>query len=188
MGVVVIWGRNHMIRRATLFILVGLLSTKALATTIDFNVPDQGLPYSEDGFTVTGGDNGIDSMNLFEFGFFPSEEISITHDGGLDFTFNSLQFASDADGRESDGFSLLGFNNGVQVASYGSDLSTTSALFQTVLGNATLIDELRIAGSGFNEESVRWDNISVTAVPLPAAAWLFISAIAGLFGVKRLRT
>jgi len=28
----------------------------------------------------------------------------------------------------------------------------------------------------------------VAEVPLPAAAWLFLSAIAGLFGIKRLRT
>lgn len=30
------------------------------------------------------------------------------------------------------------------------------------------------------------DNISVSQVPLPTAAWLFLSALGGLFGVKRL--
>jgi hypothetical protein len=41
-------------------------------------------------------------------------------------------------------------------------------------------------GAIFDEVFAVWTPAAVSAVPLPAAAWLFISAIAGLAGAKRL--
>ena len=45
---------------------------------------------------------------------------------------------------------------------------------------------MKVTPRGQGGGSLYVDNIAVSTVPLPAAAWLFISAIAGLAGAKRL--
>jgi hypothetical protein len=64
--------------------------------------------------------------------------------------------------------------------------ATTSDIFSVALdvANSDLFTEVTPRGQGGG--SVYVDNIAVSTVPLPAAAWLFISAIAGLAGAKRL--
>jgi hypothetical protein len=41
--------------------------------------------------------------------------------------------------------------------------------------------------SSVETQSGGYDNIVVSAVPIPAAAWLFGSALAGLMGLRRIR-
>ena len=64
--------------------------------------------------------------------------------------------------------------------------ATTSDIFSVALdvANSDLFTEVTPRGQGGG--SVYVDNIAVSTVPLPAAAWLFISAIAGLAGAKRM--
>lgn len=56
-------------------------------------------------------------------------------------------------------------------------LAGLSGLFDTI----RLIDTSSRAG-GFDVDAVR-----ITPVPLPAAAWLFLSALGAVFGIKRLK-
>jgi hypothetical protein len=59
---------------------------------------------------------------------------------------------------------------------------------QTTSGAQSQIDNLAFEGTFFETAalSVSIDPASVSAVPVPASAWLFMSAIAGLIGRKRL--
>ena len=53
-----------------------------------------------------------------------------------------------------------------------------------------LLEENLVGAVGeviFGESSAVFEVTSVTQVPLPAAAWLFLSALAGMFGLKRLK-
>ncbi|MEH6591623.1 MAG: VPLPA-CTERM sorting domain-containing protein [Halioglobus sp.] len=54
-----------------------------------------------------------------------------------------------------------------------------------------LFDEVRITGTTTGgSRNIGWgiDNIQTTVVPLPAAAWLFGSAVLGLGAIKRKRS
>lgn len=113
---------------------------------------------------------------------------------GSDFTFNGLWakkwglppesgdvhdiFGNIIDRLEG---SLSGYNDGVEVWSVNTSLNGS---YQYIAGNNLLIDELRL---GLGNHFVV-DYIQVNAVPVPAAAWLFSSAIIGLgISAKRKR-
>ena len=72
-----------------------------------------------------------------------------------------------------DGFFVQYFANGLlQSAGWSS-------------ANELSINTFDSSGGGNSQVT---GSATISAVPLPAAAWLFLSAIAGLFGIKRLRT
>jgi len=176
--------------RVILVLVSALISAPVFATTIEFDAPDAALPYSEDGFSIELLERPFQFISEEELVFtgFPGSGVSITNDAGLDFRFNSFDVASFSEGSPTDLFSLFGFKDGVQIVDYGTLNTALSTLVHVVTLNTTVIDELRIVGFNFAAGGpARIDNINVTAVPLPAAAWLFISGLAGLFGVKRLR-
>jgi len=60
---------------------------------------------------------------------------------------------------------------------------TGSASFEDIIANVT---ELRIRGEYLNfNDREGLDNVSITAVPVPAAIWLFGSGLVGLIGISR---
>ncbi|MEQ8496041.1 MAG: laminin B domain-containing protein, partial [Gammaproteobacteria bacterium] len=64
--------------------------------------------------------------------------------------------------------------------------AATQADLQTVFG---ALDRLRIRGEYISGSDIgRLDNVSLSAVPLPAAAWLLGPAVAGLYASRRRHT
>jgi hypothetical protein len=104
----------------------------------------------------------------------------------------------------SDSFSLLSFDFGssfgesftslIVVGQYSGGGSVTQNF--SIDGDLTTLETILLSGAFNNLTSVNWlatggqqifslDNISVVAVPIPAAAWLFGSALAGLGWLRR---
>ncbi len=114
-------------------------------------------------------------------------------DEGLLFTFDALvsldyinfdsftSFGGDDFNLTVDGVSVLVDHNG----------NDTSALVTNVPGQFDEYNFNNIVGTNFlfwadgNSDSFRIDRLSVSAVPVPAAAWLFGSALLGMFGFSR---
>jgi hypothetical protein len=88
---------------------------------------------------------------------------------------------------------------GGSFATLGEDVLDTTGLGMDWSGGelSLLIDEawlgqtLQIGftntATNFNGSGVFYDNLNVSAVPVPAAAWLFGSGLLGLVGVARRR-
>ncbi len=96
-----------------------------------------------------------------------------------DFTFNSLwakKWATTPESGNSAGTLsgyIAGYNNGVQVWSINTVLNGS---YQFIGGSTQAIDQLHL-GLGNN---FLVDDITVNAVPVPGAIWLFGSVLAGL--------
>lgn len=177
----------------------------ARAVTIDFGNTPNTFPlttYTEDNFqfTVLSGNQWAianfvgNPPSALVAGFSgpigTGDTISVMQLGGGLFTFASLDFASIADGSQTDGVSLIGFVNGVQTQIY-SNLNTSNDSFQT-LNPLFLapIDELRIVGASQAQASLILDNFVFNAVgaAVPEAgssALLFGVALVGLFLFRR---
>jgi hypothetical protein len=112
---------------------------------------------------------------------------SITDSGGADFTFDGLWAKKWATAKESGGAdslfgTLSGYNNGGQVWSIGTGLNGSYEFYGAQLG---LIDELQLGfGTNFMVDDI---SLNVSAVPAPAAVWLFGTGILGLIGFSKRR-
>lgn len=188
---------------AGLAAMIGAAS--AAPVTIDFDAFAGGTfgpgdSYSEDGYTfdiVSGTSTAIlfpgNGGKSFQYGANSATQVgdtvSITRDDSADFFFLSLDYRSFFNNAQSDEISLIGLLNGVQVASFGNILSSTSAWTTFVNALAgTVIDELQLVGVDPNVQSLLLDNFVFAEVPLPAALPLFLAGLAGLgFAGKRKR-
>ena len=165
-----------------------LLSVSALAqaTTIDFinlggaNYDPFPSPYSQDGYSVTvvSGEWNVAKM----YGDIPNMftntggTVSVTANDSSLFNFTGLDTASSL-------ISFTGLLNGSTVFSE-TYTGSTSWHYQGSLYGNTAIDELLISinQSGLGQNI---DNITVNAVPVPAAVWLFGTGLVALAGVAR---
>jgi hypothetical protein len=114
----------------------------------------------------------------------PSSDDNVTHDEYLDFVFaenvvvDNLWFNNNHDGGflAGDMVTIADLAYGVSKGYAGDDNGIGS--FRVAAG-----DRLRVA---FNNQQFYVSGIEVNAVPVPAAVWLFATALAGLIGCGRL--
>ena len=175
------------------FILVTLLiAGSASAATITFEEFDSGpltshCPLETSGFTISGAEGPCVSLNngsysgnylwTYSSGFY-EETFVLESSSGASFTLSSLDYVGV-------GLELTGYytNGGtVQTSLIGGDWST--AVLDSSWQGLQSVEIFSAAvpyGSGI-------DNIVVSAVPIPAAVWLFGSALAGLGWMRRKQT
>jgi hypothetical protein len=179
--------------------------SQASAVTIDF---DSTLPtyftetavYSEDGFTLTSNtestiiddDNlvraalfapgtGTDSQAMFWGANGSTSTISVSNDLGDIFDLLSLDVSSLFNGAGE--LTLTGLLSGGGSASQVLTL-TSSLTTYNIVGLTNLVGlDISFDGSTY-AAPYDLDNISVNIVPIPAAAWLFVSAL-GVLGWTR---
>ena len=105
----------------------------------------------------------------------------LTNLGGSNFNLNSLDVGEGFDGSPAS-FVITGYlsDGGTLV----SNVVDAGAFTNLVLGWSNLTKvEFQSVGSNFGAI----DNINVNAVPIPAAAWLFGTALIGLVGFSKRR-
>lgn len=112
----------------------------------------------------------------------------ITEETGADFVFSGLYAKKWATAPDSGGTTFLagtleGYNNGILVWSVDTALNGD---FQFFGAQSASIDELRLnMGYHFLVDNLMINEVS--AVPVPAAVWLFGTGLLGLVGVARRR-
>lgn len=143
-------------------VLMGFGATSAIAATV------YELETIGDGFTtiLDGATNGNDRLTFTLIPTSSAPAYEITFEGTI---------GSAGPPR------LLGPDQRTQLATLSNGNPFTLTLTPSAAPAGT--DYLFFFGSFFGGDTVR---LSVAAVPLPAAAWLFISALGGLVGIKRL--
>ena len=191
-------------------------SFSGTVTSLEGPTPGAGSVGSEVSGTITFDDGSLDSdpsneVDIFSSAFGPNAGLPFQG------TFSNGSISASIDDAVGGGLSLID-NPGVDIFNYSigdqtnvlrlsvSDLANPIDLVRPGSGNLTgdagfdlstlLLDSATIRDSGFvflNPDGtfsgqILFDLTSISQVPLPAAAWLFLSAIAGLFGMKRLRT
>jgi hypothetical protein len=114
----------------------------------------------------------------------------ITDAGGADFTFDGLwakKWGELENPERPDSLfgSLSGYNNGNEVWNIETGLNGSYEFYGAQLG---LIDELRLDfGNNFLVDDISLNSSYISPVPVPAAAWLFGTALIGLAGLSRRR-
>ena len=186
---------------AALCTVLVLLSFNAHAVTIDFQSLEHidaleafhGTSYSEDGFTIT-------ATSLYSFGTqHPSYRGSTTLRNGNQGTSTTLA-ATGGGAFNLTSIDLGEVDTGMATVNFTGYLSGGGTVTQsfTLDGNFSTGSGLEtFTFNGFkNITSVVWDtespfhqfdDIEVEPVPLPAAAWLFLSGLLGLAGLSRKR-
>lgn len=114
---------------------------------------------------------------------FDLDEASSRATLSFDFDVNAINF-------------IYGGNDGVfDVSAYDVNGNIVDSFFQDNTGDGQLAGPITLAGTGIRNivwqdpgsRSAAIDNITLTTIPIPGAIWLFASAIAGLFGLRRLK-
>jgi len=152
-----------------------------LSLPVDSSIPDRRLSYWTAYSNLTGLAYGIQQQAV---------EISLNPLDGSLITLNNVDFASYLGLARSSQFTVLDGLNNVLFSSGAYNLSTNTQSFP-LIGLSSLNGlKLQFGPDAYN---VGIDNIDFTlshgdtppsAVPLPAAAWLFGSGIMSLFGLR----
>ena len=111
--------------------------------------------------------------------------LNIANDAGNTFILESLDLGTISESQHSK-VTLTGFLGGSQVATTGDFWFLAGELsnYGVTAFDGVSLDLLRIDLT--NETSTSFDNIALTsAVPVPAAVWLFSSGLLGLVGMAR---
>lgn len=192
----------------TLAALVMVGPAQADIITIDF---DDTLPtyfnlptYQEDGFTLTSDtpdstlidDNntvrqsigifsgGTDSQSMFWGANGQVSTLGLSSDLGL--TFDVLSLDASSLYNSAGVLNLSGTLAGGGTVT--EDINLTGAITTYNLSNMIGLTDLSISFDGtVYDAPYDLDNISISAIPIPAAVWLFGSALVGLFGWSRRR-
>ena len=182
--------KKYILALFTLFVF----SSSAYAITLDFtsgvytkvgSSTQYNSLYTEDGFSlaVESAGNHFDTAShiVGDVGFHngPVNPVNdnnlILSMGGTAFNLTSMDFA---------GFQ----GSGITLDFIGSDGTTQSitgvaGIYSLALYNVTSVTLSMADLAG--EEYAGWNSMEVSAVPVPAAAWLFGSALLGFFGFSR---
>lgn len=195
--------------RVCAVVVAGLLATQAMAATVvfsdDFNAANGGVGVlNYNGFaqwTVSGGT--VDLIGNGYFDFLPGNGLYVDMDGstGNAGKMTSVNIAL-ASGLYELSFDLAGnHRNGAQETvivevNLGSLLSENFSLamndpFTTFTRQFSVavptIVNLSFEGVGGDNIGMLLDNVAVTVVPLPAAAWAGLSLIGGIAVRRRIR-
>jgi hypothetical protein len=184
-------------------------SSWADTIVIDFNDLPGGTfntPLLEDGFLIdpalapfqpaidpTGAGDGSNDLAFCGWCSDTSEGVSIYSNSGLTFELDSLDVYSDGLGvQDYEGAGLVtGYLDGGGSVTQGisATVGISTVLFDSSWANLTSID-IVFDTSSFNTFGIvpAIDNITLQAVPIPAAVWLFGSALAGLGWMRRRKT
>ena len=183
--------------------LLGLSISSALAVVIDFeslhhadsNISGHGSSYGEDGFTIGG--SILSTFGSLEFRYSGSTAMfensggftnTLTQDNANPFSIHSIDL-SELNGSFVASVAFTGLYNG------GGSIQQTFTLDGVSFGAETFA----FTGLWSNLDQVSWsqaapfhqfDNIVLnapSAVPVPAAVWLFGTALIGLVGFSKRR-
>ncbi len=177
-----------------------LLGQSALGATFDFGTPftpdAAGYSMTVDGITVTVTTQGSDSLAYYSFnyngyGLGHSGCVFIVCSNGLQ--QNETLVVSFSEAVTVDNITLAAWD-GPDTALLATPGGATMTLDDDPLGQ---INSFSLTGLGeltsFTITNTKFaglftlNGLSVSPVPVPAAAWLFISAIGGLVGARRMR-
>ncbi len=155
------------------------------------NVVVDYVPSGGDNLTHwTTGYNELTNVLYNEQDFADSFEVSFTADVGFEVTLESLDIGNFG-GAVSPTISVED-ENGLELFSIVATLNASggdSVLVSPSVSAQTLTLIVNTTGLGNLSDNVGLDNIvfsqQVSPVPLPAAAWLFLSAFGALVGIKR---
>lgn len=199
-----------------IFLLLGWGSVHASTTLIDFDDLSSGsyVPTPYQGYLFEGfNDNGTEpdwtwsaSVGAYSGGSAlkcaPSSNywaevncgFSMEHISGGLFSLNSVDLAWAAQYGDAH-LSVRGFSESGESIAYDSlDIPVVSGLeehtfvFDSAWANLSRVEFLFQADGYYPFAGGAVDNISATAVPIPAAVWLFGSALAGLGWLRRKQT
>ena len=152
----------------------------AQAATLTFNQNSSGASYTENGMTITStGTTNVNTNGSWYLTIGGQDSFELTTGGVFDLlSVNTLHYDY------SETTLWQGFSNGQLIASTTTNAADTLWNF---LGFVNL-DKVAVTMTGYwNDPS--FDNLtyqsSVSAVPVPAAVWLFGSGIAGLIGASK---
>ena len=186
-----------------------VLAGSAQAMTIDFQDgdpalirtsqdPDACIPQlsvNHDGFNFDNPGNcgaytqyfdGVSSDNLgLYFAAGPGQVgagVTMTQLNGQDFDLLSLDVLQGA----TSFMQIFGYNDGLQT--YSTSVNITGGFFMNEVLNWTGVDEVLFFQPWTRPNSIGIDNLVVNVVPIPAAVWLFGSALVGLGWLRRRQT
>jgi hypothetical protein len=192
--------------RTIFFIVMLMVGGVAQAVTIDF---DDTLPtyfglstYQEDGFTLTSNvpdgtlidvnnvvrgnlgifGGGTDSQSLFWGANGSTSTVSVANDGGAAFWLLALDASSlgNATGQLTLTGTLSGGGTVQQVLNLDGALTTYNITGMNDLSGLDISFDGSVSFAPFD-----LDNVQMSLVPVPAAVWLFGSALFGMFGWAR---
>lgn len=161
------------------------ISAQATTTTLDFDhVTETGTVVFEEGYKVENNSGFLANVPIsggigLGVAGGPAE---LTQVGGGTFSIFSMDVWEDAagDGINVTGYLLGGGTVGTTFTATGPAVANYS--FGSEWQNLTLVEFATFSSSG---SPAIIDNIVVSAVPAPAAVWLFGSALAGLAWLRR---
>jgi hypothetical protein len=183
----------------------------AAVINIDFEnrTPDgwfQGFPPVVDhGFEFNGGPMGIagwqdNTTNVLDFcasdacGGSDASPLTFNSVSNYNFDLISLDIGM-LEGPDVADFTFTGYfvgggtvSKSITITDFATTTggSSTAVIFDGSWVDLTAVDISFVPGDGFEVSFI--DNVTVSAVPVPAAVWLFGSALAGLGWVRRKKT
>lgn len=122
--------------------------------------------------------------------------VTLTADSGFLVYLNSFDIGNWGAAVDLPGFTITNGSGSILFSATGITMDSSSVQahqsfdFGTTVSAQELILHIDTTGLGGNSDNIGLDNIQfsqVSAVPLPAAAWLFLSGIIGLAGLAAKR-
>lgn len=150
-------------------------------------------------FATQPGDQTVDTFVFHDIGNFSAADANVTYTFTFDAKEGDINTSDPANPssafayinvlQTSNGSFATLFNQEIETTNVGPDWQTLSISVTVDAAWAAAGELLQVGFRNntfeFQPSTVFYDNINVQAVPVPAAAWLFGSALVGLFAARR---